>query len=529
MTTPSLAARSSTGPRTCPRLGAQGEEGARTEPILYPSFENQCWAGPQPTTILLTDQATLCLCPAHRSCARLLAARPAEQVRPASPPARPAFHQPASLLDVEPDDELDAEPLPSPRRQTRTQWGWIGAGLIFMSSLLCGGFFAAYIGWQMVSSDLLAPLPGGVDTVAAAPTAPPAQLYFVVTATSEPVIVVNPPPQQQMDPAPQSLPNDPARYPAAVTPTPNGLSAATDLQPQGSGGIDQVVVLPPQAVAPPPSMAATDTPVFDMQLAIPTRRPTPVLDIPTSTPAPQLLEPSATPVPFVGPPLVLFSAADSALIAGECTMVRWTVENVRAVYYENLGVNGQGERRECVRDKPGEYVLTVVLPSGQTQLYTTTVELIIPTNTPMPTPTFTDVPPPTPTWTPEAPPATPTPNVTYGVSLQAASNRFECAVGDTCTVDVYVTNSGTAIDNLTVRVTEAGPWYGRLCRMDGVCGDKSLTLVNMGPGNSAVLRFTVTVASPTDFRESAYRLQAVSDGSGQTTGSGAVSVLVVAK
>jgi hypothetical protein len=425
-------------------------------------------------------------------------------------------------------EELEAEAEVTARRTTRTrqQWGWIGAGLIFMSSLLCGGFFAAYVGWQMVSSELLAPSPGVVESIAAAPSPAPPQVYFVVTATSEPVIVPSG--------IAESLPSDPNRFPVAVTPTPDhSLPLAPQVSATGAqvpGG--QLSVLPQQPALPvetmQPILPMAEPPPFDMQMEIPTRRPTPVLDIPTSTPSAADLEPPPTQAPtFAGPPLVLFSAKDSTLISGECTTVSWNVENVRAVYYENLGVDGQGEKRECVRDRPGLYTLAVVFASGDTRIYTTTVDVVFPTPSPMPTATFTDIPPPTPTWTPEAPTATPTPNVQYGVKLDASASTLTCVPGQPCVVELYLTNTGSAIDNLSIQFVEAGPWQARVCRLDGVCSDNLLTLVSMGPGNTGVVRLQVTVPDSSPHSESGYRLQAFSDGSGKSAQSSVVSLRAV--
>ena len=88
---------------------------------------------------------------------------------------------------------------------------------------------------------------------------------------------------------------------------------------------------------------------------------------------------------------------------GECTMVRWNVQNVREVYYENLPMNGQGEREECIKDEDEVYTLLVVLGNGQPQTYTTTVAYLPPTPTVTVTPSFTPEPVFTPTWTPDLP------------------------------------------------------------------------------------------------------------------------------
>lgn len=514
------------GPRICPRLGAEGENGGRQEPILHPSFENRCFAAPQPAPILLTDQATLCLCPAHRACPRLLAARagaaptPPAQVKPAAGVATP--QPPTDDIDLA-LRELAAAGDEAERAavQSRNKWGWIGAGLIFMSSLLCGGFFAAYIGWQLVSRELMAPPPGVVDTVAAVPPVPQPQLYIIVTATS-------PPHAPAQDAPPVS--SAPLVYPPAVTATPPDLSAqAAQGQQLGPAGQSSGVYPLPNVALPQPPVPAGQLGAPEMQLTIPTRRPTPVLDIPTSTPMPDGPTPTPTLVPLAGPPIVLFSAKDAWLFPGKCTTVSWNVANVRAVYYDNIGVNGQGEREECLRDEPGLYTLTVILDGGETRIYTTTVDLVVPTNTPMPTPTFTEMPPPTPTWTPPAPTDTPTPNVRYGVAVAADTTELNCAPGQTCQIDLYLTNTGNIIDNLSFQFLETGAWPAQLCRFDGVCGTTSLTLVNMAPGNRGNVRFLVTVPATDPSNEAVYHLQGVSEGSAKSERSPVLTLLIRAQ
>src|SRR5690606_31798216 len=156
------------------------------------------------------------------------------------------------------------------RTRSRQRWGWIGAGLIFVSVLMCGGVFAGYIGWQLVYRDLLTPPPGSVDTLAEGQTPVLPQLYVIVTATTEPAAPLQPqaPPAQQQ------------QFPQAVTPTaivvgPSqapapGQAAEPNTLPIPGASVAQAAS--PQAIEPPPNV----------QLEIPTRRPTPVLDIPTS-------------------------------------------------------------------------------------------------------------------------------------------------------------------------------------------------------------------------------------------------------
>ncbi len=141
----------------------------------------------------------------------------------------------------------------------------------------------------------------------------------------------------------------------------------------------------------------------------------------------------------------------------ECTLVRWDVVNVREVYYENLPVNGQGEREECIDDHNEVYTLKVLLPTGVTEVYTTAVTYMAPTPTPTITPSFTPEPVFTPTWTPLPPTPTPTPDVTYATNLRInGSADLTCNAGATCEVGLLVSNGGSDIDNLAISVSCRG-------------------------------------------------------------------------
>jgi hypothetical protein len=457
--------------------------------------------------LLLTDQATLCLCSAFRLCPRFVAARAARH--PGHPAAGIPFEAAAPPLNNEDPishalNELQSEIKATgvARTRSRQRWGWIGAGLIFVSSLLCGGVFAGYIGWQLVNRDLLVAEPGSVATLNQNPPAVQPQLYLIVTATRE-----APAPGVQQTP-----PAQPQAFPEAVTPTPILVNPVATPASQGNllplPGVDAAQAASP-AAAPPPNV----------QLEIPTRRPTPILDIPTSTPMPAEIIPTAAPAPSVipifGPPIVLFSAADAALQKGDCTIVSWNVENVRSVYYENIGVDGQGEREECMDDRMEDYVLTVMLADGSMRNFTTTVAYIAPTPTPEPSPTPTEYMEPTPTWTPPIPTATPTPAVRYSVRLELnGSGERTCARGAACEVELRVTNTGDALDNVTVYFTEAAAWSRTLCRMDGVCSEDRLTVAAIGPGNSALIVLRVSVPSEAETSPMAYRLRGQSQGNG---------------
>ena len=84
--------------------------------------------------------------------------------------------------------------------------------------------------------------------------------------------------------------------------------------------------------------------------------------------------PSAKPPP--APPQVTFYADRPNLILGECATVRWDVENVQAVYYNNQGVAGHDSRRECPQSTT-MYTLRAVTNSGDIN-QTVTINVQIP-------------------------------------------------------------------------------------------------------------------------------------------------------
>jgi hypothetical protein len=228
--------------------------------------------------------------------------------------------------------------------------------------------------------------------------------------------------------------------------------------------------------------------------------------------------------------VVIFHSEDTTLEPDQCTTVFWHIENVKAVYYENSGVDGRGEKEECVEEEDEDYNLMVIMQNGATQWYTVTVDVVPPTNTPAPTPTRTEEPPPTPTWTPSVPTDTPTPPVIFGARLEAGSDtNLSCARGSSCEVDFYASNTGNAMDNITVHFTEASSWPRQLCRLDGVCSESEITLVNMGPSNTGVVRLRVTVPENAEAGPMTYRLQAISDNSSGDARSEVLTVQLTAK
>jgi hypothetical protein len=500
----------------CPFLGTMDAARRRAPHVEFPSFENYCFAGDNPDLIMLGDQATFCLSPACTTCPRYHSGHAHQGLGAAFVPfvatAEDAWQAPPSpaLVGLAAQNDRDGG---------RARWGKLGAGLIFLSVLLCGSLTAVYSGWEWVTRDLRAETAAGrVDVAASAAAAGPTPaLYVVMTATPEEQVVAVLPQPAVTAANGAIIPV----LPAAVTPTPIRIDPGA------------VTAATPPAAAPPDGAGTGGEPLVDVELLVPTRRPTPEFDVPTSTPgapadaAPLPTDtPSLTPTPL-GTPIILFGPADEALTSGDCTMVRWNVQNVREVYYENLPMNGQGEREECIKDKDKVFTLLVVLGNGQPQTYTTTVAYLPPTPTITVTPSFTPVPESTPTWTPEPPTPTTPPNTFYAASLQInGSSDIPCSAGQTCDVGLLVTNSGSGLDNLTVLINSSETFSAQLCRADGVCGG-SLPILNMGTGNTAFVtaRFVVPPDATSQTRGAA-TFQVRSDGSGGNVMSSPLTVSV---
>ena len=516
--------------QTCIHLGALDNRNRRSGHVEYPSFENQCFAGETPGLVMLGDQATFCLSGECKRCPRFHAAR---QVEPAASVGAPASAAAAWRMQSEAAAGvvgLDNAAFMADSVEgagTRRHWAWAAAGLMFMVALLCGSMVTAYTGWQWVSRNLPAGVAAGrVETLAQPPQAAAPPVYLVLTATpaqvaAAPVATVAE--STVAPPAGSSGVGAALSFPAAVTPTP------ITIRPAGSVGGSPAESLPVvgQPGTPEP------TPVVDLALLVPTRRPTPEFDIPTATPLPApaaptaiVEQPTATPQ-ISGTPWIVFAPAQSMLMRGECTFVRWTVRNVREVYYENLPVNGQGEREECIERRSMEYKLMVILGDGTSQVYTTTIEYLAPSPTPSSTPSFTPEPVYTPTWTPAPPTETPTPSVFRAVGMSINGNGdITCSQGQTCEIGLLVTNGGSDVDDLSVIITAGNPIPLQICRADGVCSGSMLPLSSVGPANTAYIVAKIAIPGDATAQTASWSFQAYSQGSGGAVSSLPVSISV---
>lgn len=519
----------------CPYLGTLDKADHAGPPVDYPSFENQCFAlhslGDMEEPLLLAEQAAICLSSGHRACPHF---RRAQQVAPGVDKV---------LEELDPFTASNWVKTPDPPSEetfySRRPWAWAGAMILFVTMLLCGGIFAAYTGWQMVSANYQAERIGSITTIGngAAPAQEP--VYLIVTATS---VAANQVAAPQVIATATLVVVPPTlalvgAFPAAVTPTPIVINpAVTGAQPLTASNVANPVGSPAQvltttqpAVQLQPPDVNLPTPALDLQVEIPTRRPTPVFDVPTSTPTP--LEPTATPTPtpLLGTPVVQFAPLQYALESGQCTLLRWRAENVREVYYENQGVPGIGEREVCMDDEDDTYRLSVILPDGSSKTYTATLTYLEPTPTQTPTPSFTPEKPldPTPTWTPNAPTATPTPPTIYGTVIEVFGDNYRaCAAGSTCDFSFLVTNSGNTPDTLQVTLVQAGPWPSIVCIDGGDCSSGGVALSSVGAGGTKVVTLKVSITADATLQTASYALQSASLGGGVTSGVAAVEVEV---
>lgn len=567
----------------CPYLGTLDEQNNQQPCTSFPSFENRCFAeiNGADSPLMLADQASYCLSGNHALCPRYQSMRYRTHsashltLLPSDATADPFTLSPAPMPGLDSDllgasavhpanagAFADDEDDDFTYGESGPRWGvWMAALAMFVLIFVCGVAFSTYAGWQLVRGNgltaLLQPdtaLSSAVGEMAiTAPTATPASLFVVVTATPVPPPAnsngANPAPRTENGSnAPAAPPTD-FNFPQAVTPTPRpangGEPVAQSAPTQG------VIVINPVTQPGAPSQPAdnsisdgaaqlppTPLPNIDVNALVPvppTRRATPEFEIPTSTPVVETPTETPTPTATWPPPVVIFGPDDEMLLGGECTVVRWEVENVTAVYYENQQALGSGEREECLPDDENDwqiYTLTVVLPSGGTEIYTTTVSVVPPTVTPTPSRTYTPIPIPTETWTPVPPTPTPAPNYVYGTTLttQSGGAAATCAIGQTCEIGLLATNTGNTTDTIAVVVAQSGPWQPFLCRQDGVCSaDGRLELSNVGQSLTAFVTLRLEIPDNATRQTTTYALRALSVESGDSVGSDLLSIQVEAK
>ncbi len=139
---------------------------------------------------------------------------------------------------------------------------------------------------------------------------------------------------------------------------------------------------PTPTPTPPPYALATALPAATPQ-PTPTIAPSPTARIiylvRTATPAPTAIPlPASTPVPAV---LVDFRSDKPVIQQGACTMLRWDIEGVKAVYLDGAGVIGHGSQEVCP-SKTTVYTLHIELQVGYLDRALTVLVLPAPTAVP---------------------------------------------------------------------------------------------------------------------------------------------------
>ncbi|MBI5028977.1 MAG: fibronectin type III domain-containing protein [Chloroflexi bacterium] len=116
--------------------------------------------------------------------------------------------------------------------------------------------------------------------------------------------------------------------------------------------------------------------------------PSPSIGLPGITPSRMPTRTPTPPPPVVPPASISFRADQTTLTRGQCTTLRWDVENATAVFLDNNGVAGHSTSQVCPSNST-TYTLRVVAPAGDATR-TVTINVQVPANTPTVTPTPRD-------------------------------------------------------------------------------------------------------------------------------------------
>ncbi len=85
-------------------------------------------------------------------------------------------------------------------------------------------------------------------------------------------------------------------------------------------------------------------------------------------------------------------------------------------------------------------------------------------------------------------------------------------------------NLGNEPDDLAVEIVETGPWSSQICRTDGVCAANTITLYNVGPGNSGTVNLTLSIPADAGAQSATYSVRASSGKTGQAVRSDLILV-----
>ena len=88
-----------------------------------------------------------------------------------------------------------------------------------------------------------------------------------------------------------------------------------------------------------------------------------VLRVPGTGETPTSTATGASPPVGTSTPLI-FSADNNVLIAGQCTLLRWEIDNIDAVFFDGTSVSGRGFREVCP-EQTTRYTLLVLYTDGE--------------------------------------------------------------------------------------------------------------------------------------------------------------------
>lgn len=145
---------------------------------------------------------------------------------------------------------------------------------------------------------------------------------------------------------------------------PNGLAwISAEFVPTGNPALIPIVDTPTPVPTSTPTATPTGTPTAT-DTATPTATPT---EVGTPTPTPTATTPPQA--------KITFTATPETINEGQCAVLAWDVQNVKAVFLDGDGVVGQGSREVCPK-KTTTYTLRVVKNDDSEETVQRTVTVI---------------------------------------------------------------------------------------------------------------------------------------------------------
>jgi hypothetical protein len=200
-----------------------------------------------------------------------------------------------------------------------------------------------------------------------------------------------------------------------------------------------------------------------------------------------------TPTPKPSPPLVDFTADPEHVIAGQCSTLRWSVDNGEIVILDGEGVRPDDARYLCP-SQSHTYELQVLNAAGE-YYYEVTIQVTQPTATPLPTATPTAVrsatsrptsapPPSTATATARQPVPSPSPSPTESATATSTSTAVVVAEAPTATASLAEEQSPGVMETPAAPSPEAvnSPTTPETTPDETVGLDRILLLLGVGAG-----------------------------------------------